>query len=227
MKELGDAIRVIFDKIGDFFDILDLSFLISGAAALGALWFLADQYQFQWPEAISGTSLMVGLFFVCYLSGLICFALGRWLRGMVLGAQKGFDRTFRAVLDAHGLDEFAPYKPYLERKSRGLHSLYVRMWAELRETPDLAPSMALCKRYWVMAATYDGVAFALLIWIGSIILWKSGLLPAAPPTDQSFLLILMILCFAFYGCLREASRYKLNQIEELTATLAMHHGREK
>jgi len=226
MKELGEAIRVIFAKIGDFFDILDLSFLISGAAASGALWFLTYHYHLAWPVMLSGTSLLVSLFFICYLSGLICFALGRWLRGLLLGSQKGFVTIFRAVLEAHGLDEFPLYKPYLERNPRGLHSLYVRLWAELRETPELAPSMALCKRYWVMAATYDGVAFALLIWMGSIILWKSGLLPDAPPTHQAFGLMLLVMGFALYGCLREAARYKLNQIEELVATLAMHHDRE-
>jgi hypothetical protein len=39
MSELGQALKIIFEKLATFFDIFDLSFFISGALALGAIVF--------------------------------------------------------------------------------------------------------------------------------------------------------------------------------------------
>ena len=39
MKGLGDALKIIFEKIGAFFDLFDLSFFVSGAACIGAALF--------------------------------------------------------------------------------------------------------------------------------------------------------------------------------------------
>ena len=37
MKELGEALKLIFMKVGDFFDIFDLSFFVSGIAIASAI----------------------------------------------------------------------------------------------------------------------------------------------------------------------------------------------
>jgi hypothetical protein len=37
MKELGEALKLIFEKIAGFFDIFDLSFFVSGAVSFAAL----------------------------------------------------------------------------------------------------------------------------------------------------------------------------------------------
>src|SRR5258706_3852183 len=76
MTELGEALKAIFAKVGDFFDIFDLSFFVSGAVCLAALvaWNavggffeigLADGYQ------------LIAVALGCYVLGLICFAGGR------------------------------------------------------------------------------------------------------------------------------------------------------
>ncbi len=38
MKELGEALKSIFERVGQFLDLFDLSFFISGAVASAAVW---------------------------------------------------------------------------------------------------------------------------------------------------------------------------------------------
>jgi len=68
-----------------------------------------------------------------------------------------------------------------------------------------------------MAATYDGVAFAALIWLAILILWRAGVFTIIPPVWSSFVLMLIVLGFACCACLREAGRYVNHQMEELTS----------
>jgi hypothetical protein len=221
MTEFGEVLKSLFAKIGDFFDILDLSFLISGAAVLGAIWFLADSFGLSWPSFFGGAITLLALFFISYWSGMICFAIGRWIRTHLILTNRNFDKNFKSILESHGLTNQEPYKSYLARDGRGLKSLYNRMWAELREAKHLTNSMSLCRRYWVLAATYDGVAFAAVVWMAVIAFWKFGVLPLLPLSWQSFILLETIFGLAFYACLREAGRCKMHQIEELTASLAL------
>ena len=221
MKELGEALQTIFAKIGDFFDILDLSFLISGAAVLGAVWFWADSYRVVWPALWGGGITLVVLFVASYWSGMICFAIGRWLRGLIFRPKKYFEEPLLKILESHGLSKKAPYKDYIGKNSHELRYLYNRMWAELREAAELTNSMALCRRYWVMAATYDGVGFAALVWFFTLLFCRFNPMPAQPASWPNFILLEVIFGLAFIFCLREAGRYKINQIEELAASLAL------
>ncbi len=72
-----------------------------------------------------------------------------------------------------------------------------------------------------MAATYDGLATALIVWLIIVIVWSLGLWDINPKlnlftgiTLGGTLVLLTITCW------REAERYKRYQIEELVATLA-------
>lgn len=220
MKELGDALRILLAKISDFFDILDLSFLISGAAFVGAFFFLGKVTPIHSLGFLIRSNLLT-LFFLCYVSGLICFALGRWLRIIFsFKYQEKFKNHFLEVLSAHQLDKELPFKPYLKSRGHGdLSRLYVRLWAEIRQNPNLAPSFSLIRRYWVMAATYDGLAFAMLSWLIVISIAKFFL--ALPLNQPLYVIIMLSLIFIIYACMREARRNQNHQVEELVASITV------
>ncbi len=229
MKEIAEALKGLFDKISDFFDIFDLSFFVSGAVAVSALFFWATLAGKSLPASLQGGLKVLVIGLLCYVNGLICFTVGRWGRiGFCKQERRGeFNKRFQQILEDHGLDCKRPCKEYLDRngnqgEGRPVGRLYVRLWAELRQSPDLAPSLALLKRYWVMAATYDGVAVAVMIWAMVIGAWCLGLGPQsklALSVGGGLIIILVLISIA---CSREAGRYAQYQREELAATMAVY-----
>ena len=230
MKELGEALKAIFDKIGVFLDLFDLSFFISGAVAVSAVC-LGCQQTGHWPKEFPETWLLVTMMVLAvYVAGMLCFALGRWMRQFLESSAGQVERgqlLFRLVR-MHGLAEQEPIKTYLEsaRQDPTNESVYAwalhnRIWASLRHDPSLAGSLAVLNRYWVMAATYDGLAVALML-TGGVLAWLSarhGLSCDPWPWIQTLLSIA-----AGYGaarvCRREAGRYTQHQLGELAATIA-------
>jgi len=232
MKELGEALKLIFGKIADFFDIFDLSFFVSGIASASsvALYLhLAGS-----PVTTIGSStlgIVIGAL-ACYVLGLVSFASGRWLRMSLIpflvrkkrkDLYDSFDAQFRSILSAHGLKDEKPFSEYLDsarETDRGIWRLYVRLWAEIRHSDSVTPSLQLLKRYWVMAATYDGIAISMALWallllagsfgwgITSFLHWEFGV-PLA----------ILLLLFGT-ACLREAGRFLRYQVEELVASIA-------
>lgn len=161
--------------------------------------------------------------FAFYISGLACFAVGRWVRTEILKQQyqHQFDRHFLQVLEAHGLANLEPFKEYLDRTiHRGIWRLYVRLWAEARQCPALAPSLSLLKRYWVMAATYDGLALATIIWIAVFFNWCLGYGLSEKLDWKVGAIVILLLAFTSKSCMREAGRYVNYQVEELVASIA-------
>lgn len=69
-------------------------------------------------------------------------------------------------------EALAPYFEHVD--DRGALRLYTRLWAEPRQSDRLAPSFSLVRRYWVMAATCDAQAFALVGWIVVLIALSAG-----------------------------------------------------
>jgi hypothetical protein len=226
MKELGDALRSIFEKIGEFFDLFDLSFLVSGSTTLAALVFLAHRLGIAVPSSLTAWPEIVAAILLCYVLGLVCFAVGRWAR-KGLERKEGpnsFDKYFGQALNAHGLVDKEPFKAYLERAPhRGSWRLYVRMWAELRTSSSAAASMSLLKRYWVMAATYDGMSVALSVWGLVLLACAAGW--GIPDTGRLSLGVALIAVGAMlasaFACAREAGRYVQYQVEEVVASIAV------
>src|SRR4051812_45093539 len=79
VKELAEAWKAIFTRVGEFFDIFDLSFFVSGAVCLAALgyWNHLDHF---YEGASLGEYRVVAGAVSCYVLGLLCFAVGRRLR---------------------------------------------------------------------------------------------------------------------------------------------------
>lgn len=233
LSDASDGLKGVLQRIADFFDILDLSFLVSGGACFSAVLYLlhVGGASFSWPnDAFERFAVAV---FASYVLGLICFAVGRQIRRVIASfARSKLQDRMTSVVAAHGLADDSICHPYVERmKDAGEHTfsgeaqayrLYVRVWSEVRDRVAIQDSMRLLRRYWVMTATYDGVATALLFW--SAVLAISA--PASTVLEgwRWFALNPWIACPALLlaagACLTEASKYWENQVEELFASYA-------
>lgn len=80
MKELAEVFKLIFGKIGDFLDLFDLSFIISGALGLSALFFWAEFIDLPLPRINHHGPQLLLIVFACYVNGMIFFATGRFIR---------------------------------------------------------------------------------------------------------------------------------------------------
>jgi hypothetical protein len=218
-KELSEGIKSILQRIADFFDIFDMSFIISGAVCMGAFAFCVWRAKVNLPLLPEGWPLYIIIIVSSYVLGLACFVLGRWTRLNWRWSRLG-DPSSRLlpILERHGLRDTPPFAEYLERG--GGEALYVRLWAEARDSPTVAASFSLLRRYWVMAATCDGLVVALSVWIIVLLASSFGLddpkrIGATTAVVASA--VLAIIAFAFR---HEAGRFVDYQLQELIATIA-------
>jgi hypothetical protein len=215
VAELQAALNALFAKVGDFFDIFDLSFFVAGAVCLGALAFGNSRGHFIEPSTLSDGYRAIMFLVACYVLGLVCFAAGRMLRPK---RSSLFSADFKSVVERNGLG--AIYGQYLTDRPGDAYFLYNRFWAVMRQTASLAPSFSLLRRYWSMSATYDGLVAALAVWWGVIVYWVLD-----PHATQPLLLRavpLAVLPLALLLCRREAGRLTRFQMEELVASIACH-----
>jgi hypothetical protein len=224
LGSIAEMIKVIVAKISALFDVFDVSFFVSGGACLLAFAYLRSIYGdvLPFPEgALAVGAAIVG----SYITGLLCFAAGRWLRRTILGRpwQVQMEARLEQAMRSHGLDEDAALAPYFKRKAKA-RDIYPRLWAEVRQSDDLKVSFDLLRSYWVRSAVYDGLICVLVIWgfaIGLAMFEPNGLQNAREVGGG----ILGCLAIGLVTCSREASRSDEYQIDEIAATLA--YAREK
>jgi hypothetical protein len=221
MSDLANVLRAVLDRLGDFFDILDLSFFVAGATALAAMALFYHLAPLHFLDGTLGGAYLAGAgTLACYVLGLLAFSLGRALRRL-LSRRDRLEPLLARALEENGLGGFAPYR---DAKGRVAHParLYTRLWVELRETPALATSFRLCKRFWVLNATFDGLTISLFIW-WAVAAW-AWLYRSGPHSVATRALGLALLSVVFAAtvmtALSEARRYYHNQLEEVVATLA-------
>ncbi len=229
MPEFGStssrAASKLGEKLVEILDIFDLSFFMSGVVAASALLVYIKP-----PEDLlfrhTGVTIF-GLVLSSYVLGLVCFAIGRWIRGSSF-VNRMLQTVPSHVLFHAALEQQALVGEHDDALRRYFgHSTdvtdpgarmaaYTRMWVHVRSFPELSESFALLKRYWILAASYDGVAIALLLWL--IPVW-TGLVggPGEPFWPVIWTLALPI---ASLFCWHRAIQYKHYQIEELVATTA-------
>jgi hypothetical protein len=78
-KETADGLKSVFQRIADFFDIFDLSFIIFGAVTIAALAFWSWRAGVSMPPLPEGWLYSITLIIATYVFGVLCFTLGRWL----------------------------------------------------------------------------------------------------------------------------------------------------
>lgn len=219
LGSIAELIKVIVGKISTLFDVFDVSFFVSGGACMLAFAYLRSIYGEALPFPAGALGIAAGIA-GSYITGLLCFASGRWLRRKILGRpwQVNLDARLEQAIRAHGLDEDAPLASYLKRKATG-QDIYPRLWAEVRQADDLKVSFDLLRSYWVRAAVYDGLICVLVIWgfaIGLSLFEPNGLIHAREVGG----VILGCLAIGIVACSREAARSDAYQIDEIVATLA-------
>jgi hypothetical protein len=220
-QEIAQGLKSLFERIAEFFDIFDLSFFVAGATTAAALAFWAWRAGIDRPSMRDWT-LVLSVIIACYVLGLMCFALGRWCRVSARWkkSQREFSHLFSLVMRGHGLSATPIVYQYLAREQeRGDWRLYVRLWSELRHRPNLVNSCSLLKRYWVMAATYDGLAVALCVWAIVLCLCAFGLGGAIELNKYLAIPAASVMILCAIACSHEASRYFQYQVEELVGSI--------
>jgi hypothetical protein len=238
MKELADSLKSILQKLSDFFDILDLSFFVSGFTALLGIyiWLYSNSEQINIPIE---SNILRGLFIVllCYTAGLVCFALGRWVRDRVnyvrnlilrkKDNERSFDEKLVSIIHGFGLEDNVIFKDYItrhktlkEKDNRSMWMLYVRLWAELRHNKDFIDSLGFMKRTWVMAAVYDGITISSVVWFCVLLDLHYGYIFQSQISLRALIISEVVVFFSFYGAIREANRFVDVQMHDLIATIA-------
>jgi hypothetical protein len=227
MSGLGDAASKIGEKVVEILDIFDLSFFISGAVVMAAL------LQFFGPitealDQLQGAGVF-GLVLGSYVLGLVCFAVGRPVRTLLerKRARRPDHELFHQALVQQGLGTAGPDEALRRYFGHGVEAqepavrmaMYTRMWAHVRSYPELQQSFSLLNRYWVLSASYDGLAIAALVWLLPV--WQKAwqLQWSQAGIGWAVLWTLAILA-ALAACWHRSREYKRYQIEEIVATVA-------
>jgi hypothetical protein len=208
VSTLANAAGKFADKIVELLDVFDLSFFVSGAVAVGAGAMVFGVS----PMDLGSIGVTTGLLLVviAYFAGLLCFAVGRWVRSRVLGLSLGEFRERAAALAT--VDEVADLFRHGELRAGEDRQLYDRLWVLVRTLPELAASFALLKRYWILSATFDGLMVAVLLWnVPIFLVLEAG-------TGEQAALSVVTLALAGFS-LRQASEYRSYQGAEIVATV--------
>jgi len=220
--ELASGLRSIFDRVGEFFHIFDLSFFVAGTMTFCALAFaylrLEEPREFPFEPWVGVLAVIVA----CYVCGLIAFAVGREFSGFTF-RRTTLHRILPRALDAHNLNS-ETIAWYTGGEQPRYWWLYIRMWSEIVHEGSAPLVLHHLMRYWAMAATYDGVAFSLLVWAVALFSVQFASVAAEPishgvGTGGA----LLCLCASFFAFRRGASYYEY-QIEDVVAHFAVARG---
>lgn len=243
MTEAVQSLQALLGRISGFFDIFDLSFIVSGASSLTALLLVYKLHgPTAFPEWVSGGYGGALIVLGCYVLGILSFVLGRLLRRLVmlcLSRASFATRLARSVGDAVLSHELSPKadddspqakclriltrqhtrgtKPIEPVRSTALR-LYTMMWTQVRQQAELTPSQVLLNRYWVMAALCDGMIVSSLLWTTVICASSSRLQHMQLGFLMWIGLALSLLSMGLF--LKEAERYSSVQVDDLVSTLA-------
>jgi hypothetical protein len=226
MSGLGDAASKIGEKVVEILDIFDLSFFISGAVVMAAILQLLGPLERALDE-LQGAGVF-GLVLGSYVLGLVCFAVGRPVRTTLDRRRKGQPDhvLFHQALVQQGLGVGPCAQALREHFGHGVEAtdpavrmaMYTRMWAHVRSYPELQQSFSLLNRYWVLSASYDGLAVAALVWLLPV--WQTAVQEQSLPALTWAVLWSSMIAVALWACWHRAREYKRYQIAELVATVA-------
>lgn len=236
MEEFVKVLKPLFEKLSDFFDIFDLSFFVSGFSTALVIYVWGTHRDILPDITLKEVSILY-VVLICYIFGIINFAFGRLLRMFVsmfgkignkfkvlnLVRYNKSDELIKRIISAHGLDDQPIIVEYLNRQQtyRGVWRFYVRLWARIRREEDLSNSFKLLKRYWVMAATYDGLSTTCFITCILSLDATYGYFGDPIFNNTRYGIVLAIIFFSLiWICKIEAKRYTDYQMEELIAVFS-------
>jgi hypothetical protein len=219
MDQLAESLNAIVKRVADFFEILDLSFLVSGATSLFAFvfWFYCNDKTFS--VYVHGWPLYVITIVICYILGLICFGGGRFLRRNIIQKTSFPKINYNSIFKAHHLHKIKRYKRY--KKDIDGYRTQARMWSELRQNNSYGYSLPFLKKYWVMSTTYDGLIFSSIIWLFVCLDLRLCLICEFQSISSlQLLIVISILILLLFLCAYMANKYDHYQAEELIASVS-------
>lgn len=219
LKPAAEGLQSILERIGEFFHIFDLSFLVSGAVAGAALICLCFKIQAAPRVTVTGWLGVFGVLVASYALGLMCFTLGRSLNGLLF-RRKVFPWHFQVALMANPsmaqLAREGEMASYIE-DDRKLWWLYLRMWQDLLRYRSKTVAFSHLNRYWVMAGTYDGLAVAFLVWAATVLIASCPAVAPVPIELGWGIGLATMFALLSLAALRQGAAYYRSQIDDLVA----------
>jgi len=217
--DINKGLSSILERLGEFFHIFDLSFVVAGAMTFSALTFLYIKislpFWFPFQEWERVFVIIVG----CYVCGLISFAGGRHIN------EYKRRRCLRKILPI-SLNEYNLCKVFIEHDDKQkidkmYEHIYTLMWSKIvNEKPD-SPALRHLMRYWSMSATYDGVAFSLIVWALVIFVVQFCQITPNPINNWVSIFGTLLTGMAALIAFRQAASYYEYQIKDLVAYLSI------
>lgn len=218
--EVGEGLRAVFDRIGEFFHLFDLSFLVSGASTFSALAVLYVRLGaprvFPFAEWVGVFALIIA----CYICGLMSFAVGRLLNGRWF-RRNALSKSLSAAMVGHQIDSVI-LQGYRRPQSDPWH-LYTRLWQDAAHRAAGSLTLRHLMRYWAMAATFDGLAFSFFVWGVVAILASTGM-AEAPLRLSAGVALFVVFVLLGVVALWQGAKYYEYQIEDIVASLAATKG---
>lgn len=206
----------IIDRISEALNFFDFSFIVSGLMTFGIIYCSISSYYTFDLSIYSKTIIIVATIVMVYVSGLISFSIGKWLRLKVLYIRNKeyFNDVFYNTLS------FVNSVPYCENEEISIYlnrsefaakykSVYSKMWLDLRHCEEAKETFRHLNRFWMMQAVYEGLYTSSII--GFI---SSGFFIYINRSSYYYVTALLsIISIRF--CSKEAKRYAETQILEI------------
>ncbi|MCR8895087.1 hypothetical protein [Bacteroides sp. ET336] len=205
----------IFDRISEALNFFDFSFIVSGLITFGIIYCSINSYYTFDLSGYSKTVIIIAAIVMIYVSGLVSFSIGKWLRLKILyiGNKEYFNNVFRDALWFANHDSNCKSKELSEYLNDNFYKdknkdIYSKMWLDLRHCEEAKETMRHLNRFWMMQAVYEG------LFTSSIVAIISSLFLICKSRDFFIIMILLsIICMVF--CYIEARRYAETQILEI------------
>lgn len=227
MEELVKELKPVFQKIADFFDLFDLSFMVSGVATSSAIVFYLMYSRTidltKYISSINGFMVFI-LVVVVYIIGLVSWSFGKifhkWKRGKIYGDvynQFLLNNASGSKLLGAYLGKVAQKDDKYDEESlkKSMEKLYGMLWVKIRDSQKVPDSFSLLKRYWVQTATFEGLIFSAFVWL-VLILLLTFYCSLIPTLIGLFFAVLCII--SGFVVMREAGNYREYQLSELVQT---------
>jgi ABC-type multidrug transport system fused ATPase/permease subunit len=219
LNEFASSIKIIFEKLREFLDVLDYSFFLSGVIInfLNIIVLMINDYDIGKYIEKNVYIYIIIFIILSYVFGLIAFIVGRWLRSGLfkIKAEENFLNLLKELVRIYKIDKHPNYMNLIDLDNDDTFwLLYSRLWAEIRENKDIEESKILLKKYWTLAAVCDGIVGS-GIYVLCILFYYNI-------CDQFNILLIILFIFIIIIvilCSREANRFIKFQAEELFATI--------
>jgi hypothetical protein len=180
MEQIAGLARVLADRIGALFGVLDLSFFVAGGVTLLAFTFVVLGVDPHAGGTLAPSLVGAAAILLSYSCGLVSMSLGRMVRRRLVGPwrrappEASLGAALARQLCDLGLNTHAYFSPHFvdvklndgrpaaltQRQVTRFVRLYAHLWAVLRQEKALAPSLEQLNALWVRSAVMDGLVAA-------------------------------------------------------------------